>query len=50
LEAMNYSLSAWLSVIYMIVGSAVLVFAIDLLFRKKNWISNGDLAVNRDIS
>ncbi len=50
LEAMNYSFNAWVSVIYMIVGSAVLVFFIDLLFRKKKWIQNGDLAVNRDIA
>jgi len=50
LEAMEYSGAAWISVIYMIVGSAVLVFFIDLLFRKKNWIVNGDLAVNRDIA
>ncbi len=50
LEAMNYSLTAWLSVIYMVIGSAVLVFFIDLLFRKKNWIAQGDLAVNRDIA
>jgi hypothetical protein len=50
LEAMNYSLSGWLSVIYMVLGSALLVFFIDLLFRKKNWIAQGDLAVNRDIA
>lgn len=50
LDAMNYSVSAWLSVVLMIVLSAVIVFAIDLLFRKKGWIVKGDLAVNKDIN
>lgn len=50
LEAMNYSLNAWLSVILMIVLSAVLVFGIDLIFRKKGLIVQGDLAVNKDIN
>lgn len=50
LEAMDYSNQAWISIIYMIVGSALLVYVIDLFFRKKKWIINGDLAVNRDIA
>lgn len=50
LDAMNYSLSGWLSVVFMIAGSAILVFGIDLLFRKKGWIVSGDLAVNKDIN
>jgi uncharacterized membrane protein len=50
LAAMDYSLAAWFSVIYMILASFALVFAIDLLFRKKNWIVAGDLAVNKDIN
>jgi hypothetical protein len=41
---------AWLSVILMIVLSAVLVFFIDLLFRMRNIIVIGDLAVNKDIN
>lgn len=50
LDFMNYSLNAWLSVVVMVVGSAVLVFGFDLLFRKKGWIVKGDLAVNKDIN
>jgi uncharacterized membrane protein len=50
LAAMEYSLSAWLSVILMITLSAALVFAIDLIFRKKGLIVLGDLAVNKDIN
>lgn len=49
LKAMNYSVNAWISVVLMIVLAAVLVFAIDFIFRKKNLIIDGDLAVNRDI-
>ncbi|MBE0701061.1 MAG: PTS sugar transporter subunit IIC, partial [Acholeplasmataceae bacterium] len=47
---MNYSGMAWLSVGLMIALSATFVFAIDLIFRKMNWIVEGDLAVNNDIS
>ena len=50
LESMSYSLNAWLSVIFMLVLPLVLVFTLDLLFRKKNWIIDGDLAVNREIA
>ncbi|MDY0074707.1 MAG: PTS sugar transporter subunit IIC [Acholeplasmataceae bacterium] len=50
LAEMNYSTNAWLSAILMIVLAAVLVFAIDLLFRKRGWIVTGDLAVNKDIN
>jgi uncharacterized protein len=50
LFAMNYSTNGWLSVIYMILGAVILVFLLDVLFRKKNWIVDGDLSVNRDIN
>jgi len=50
LFSMNYSLAGWLSVIFMIITPIILVFAIDVLFRKKNWIIDGDLAVNREIA
>lgn len=49
LEAMNYSLEAWLMIIFMIVGGAVLVYIIDSIFRKYDLIIDGDLAVNNDI-
>ncbi len=49
LSAMNYSLNAWLAVIFMIVGGAILVYFIDLLFRQQHLIVDGDLAVNNDI-
>ena len=50
LVAMDYSLNAWLSVILMVVLSALLVYAIDLIFRKKGLILPGDLSVNKDIN
>jgi hypothetical protein len=50
LAAMNYSLNGWLSVAFMLVLSATLVFAIDYIFRKKGLIVDGDLAVNKDIN
>jgi len=50
LAEMNYSTNAWISVVLMIVLSAVLVFGIDLIFRKKGLIVDGDLAVNKDIN
>src|SRR3989339_530758 len=50
LAEMNYSTNAWLSVVLMLVLSAALVFGIDLIFRKKGWIVEGDLAVNKDIN
>ena len=50
LVAMDYSLNGWLSVILMIVLSVVLVYGIDLIFRKKGLIVTGDLAVNKDIN
>lgn len=50
LVAMDYSLNAWLSVVLMIVSSAVLVYVIDLIFRKKGLIVTGDLAINKDIN
>jgi uncharacterized membrane protein len=50
LAAMNYSLNGWLSVAFMLVLSATLVFVIDYIFRKKGLIVDGDLAVNKDIN
>jgi uncharacterized membrane protein len=50
LVAMDYSLNAWLSVILMVALSALLVYAIDLIFRKKGLIVTGDLSVNKDIN
>ncbi|MFA6801427.1 MAG: PTS sugar transporter subunit IIC, partial [Acholeplasmataceae bacterium] len=50
LSAMGYSLNAWLTVIFMLVGSAVLVYGIDLIFRHYKLINKGDLAVNNDIN
>lgn len=49
LETMDYSLNAWFAVITMILGGALLVYFIDLVFRKKNLIVDQDLAVNKDI-
>lgn len=46
LATMNYTNNAWLSVILlMVVGPALLVWIIDLFFRKKNWIVAGDLKI-----
>lgn len=50
LAAMNYSFNAWLMVLLMIVGGAIVVYGIDLIFRKYNLIVDGDLAVNNDIN
>ena len=50
LVAMDYSFNAWLSVILMVALSALLVYAIDLIFRKKGLILPGDLSVNKDIN
>ncbi len=50
LAAMNYSFDGWLSVILMLVSGAVLVFFIDVLFRRFNLINKGDLTVNNDIN
>ncbi len=50
LDWMGYSAAAWLSVVFMLITPALLVFAIDLVFRKKNWIVLGDLSVNKDIN
>lgn len=50
LFAMEYSLNGWFSVIYMIFGSILFVYVIDLFFRKKKWIVDGDLTVNKDIN
>lgn len=50
LDWMGYSWGAWLSVVFMLLTPALLVFAIDLIFRKKNWIVLGDLSVNKDIN
>lgn len=46
LNMTNNPLMAWLGVIIlMIAGPALLVFLIDLLFRKLGWIKKGDLAI-----
>lgn len=50
LAAMDYSFNAWLMVLLMIVGGAIVVYGIDLIFRKYNLIVDGDLAVNNDIN
>lgn len=50
LAAMDYSFNAWLMVLLMIVGGALVVYGIDLIFRKYNLIVDGDLAVNNDIN
>ncbi|MBU1093068.1 MAG: PTS sugar transporter subunit IIC [Firmicutes bacterium] len=50
LEWMDYSMTAFLAVGFMLLAPAILVFGIDLIFRKKNWIVSGDLAVNKDIN
>ncbi len=49
LDWMGYSTTAWLAVAFMLITPALLVFVIDLLFRKKEWIVLGDLSVNKDI-
>jgi uncharacterized membrane protein len=50
LYEMNYSLNGWLSVILAIGLAAVLVFIIDMLFRRFNLIVDGDLKVGNDIN
>lgn len=50
LEVMNYSQRSIFAVVFMILASAVLVWAIDLMFRKLNWIKDGDFSINRDIN
>lgn len=46
LAVMNYSPQAWLVVTLLYVAiPVVLVWAIDLLFRHKNWIKSGDLTI-----
>lgn len=50
LEIMDYSASSIIAVILMIVAPAVLVFFIDVIFRKASLIQDGDLTVNRDVA
>lgn len=50
LSQMNYSLRGWLSVLITIFGSAIIVYGIDVLFRRNNLYVTGDLAVNNDIN
>lgn len=50
LEEMNYSLESWISIGLAIGLSVILVFFIDLVFRKYNLISDGDLSVANDIN
>jgi uncharacterized membrane protein len=49
LEAMDYSLTSIFAVIFMIISSIILVWIIDLIFRKYALIKNGDFRVNRDV-
>ena len=50
LYQMNYNLNGWLSISLSIGLAIVLVFIIDLLFRKFNIIVDGDLKVGNDIN
>ncbi len=50
LVEMDYSARAWIAIVVTVVGAGLLVFGLDLLFRRKNWYKNGDLAVNNDIN
>jgi len=50
LAEMQYNFNAWFSIILMIGLAIVLVFFIDILFRKFNLISDGDLKVGNDIN
>lgn len=50
LSEMSYSFNAWLSIGLTVVLAAFLVFGIDLIFRKYNLISDGDLKVGNDIN
>ncbi|MFH0766494.1 MAG: PTS sugar transporter subunit IIC [Bacillota bacterium] len=50
LDWMGYSVTAWLSVAFMLLAPALLVYGLDLIFRKKNLIVSGDLSVNKDIN
>jgi hypothetical protein len=46
LATMSYSLEGWLSVgILMILAPVLLVWGLDLLFRKNKWIVAGDLKI-----
>ena len=46
LATMNYSFAAWLSVgLLMVLLPVLLVWGIDILFRKMNWIIAGDLKI-----
>jgi uncharacterized protein len=50
LFAMDYSFAAYLSILLMLILPLILVFLIDLVFRKYKLILSGDLAVGKDIA
>lgn len=50
LSEMNYNFNSWLSAGLSIVLAGVLVYLIDLVFRKYNLITAGDLAISEDIN
>ena len=49
LQAMDYSLNAFLSIILTVVLGGILVYIIDLLLRQKGKIVDGDFAISLDI-
>ncbi len=50
LYQMNDNGRAWIAIFVTILGAILLVYAIDLLFRRFKWYGIGDLAVNNDIN
>lgn len=50
LAEMEYSGRAWFAIIVTIVGSALIVYGFDVLFRRLKLYETGDLAVNNDIN
>lgn len=49
LEVMNYSQSAWIMIVLTLVAPLVLVYIVDLIFRKTSLIKTGDLKIQADI-
>lgn len=49
LETMNYSTEAWIVVALTIIASLILVYLIDLIFRKTKLISDGDFSLKEDL-
>jgi uncharacterized protein len=50
LFAMEYSFTAYISILLMILLPMIMVYFIDLIFRKYTLITEGDLAVGKDIA